>query len=96
MFNNNPNSAGANNIDNTGPRSMEGWSSDDADGAVRWDSFASHFNLVMDSSDTPATFANGGAIQKTLYFKPSCEPVTLGGTGGGNFGVRAAVPVLVR
>jgi hypothetical protein len=50
----------------------------------------------MDSSGMPATFENGGAIQKTLYFKPECDPVSIGGTGGANYGVRAEVPVLVR
>lgn len=96
MFDNNPMTEGANSIDNTAPTAMEGWSNNDPDGEVRWDSFVQWFNLEMDSAHTPATIANNGAIQKTVYFKPDCDPVTLGGTGGGNFGVRAEVPVLVR
>lgn len=96
MFLNDPNNAGANNIDNTAPRSMEGWSSASPEGEVRWNSFVDAFSLVMDSSGMPATFEGGGAIQKTLYFKPECDPVSIGGTGGANYGVRAEVPVLVR
>jgi hypothetical protein len=66
------------------------------DGATRWNSFVCHHNLQMDDAGTVATFENGGAIQKTIYFHPDCDPYTLGGTGGNNYGIRAEVPVLVR
>lgn len=96
MFDNDPNNAGIHNIDNTAPTQMGDWSNSDISGQVRWDSFVQHFDLQMDGTGTPATFANGGAIQKTMYFKPDCDPTSLGGTGGANYGVRARVPVLVQ
>lgn len=97
MFLNTPGTSGANSIDDTAPWSMEDWSSSDDSGIVRWDSFVDHFDLVMTSGDNkiPATYAAGGAKQKTIYFKPKCESLSFGGTGGANYGVRAEIPVLV-
>jgi hypothetical protein len=107
MFLNNPDSSGINGIDNTAPRRMGGWTLPDdsvgtwsapegADGITRWNSFVNAFGLLIDSDpDIPATWENGGAIQQTMYFKPSCNAIELGETGGANYGVRAAVPVLV-
>jgi hypothetical protein len=60
-------------------------------GQQRWDSFAKKFNLKEPDGKTLAQWR-----QKSIYFAPSCESVDpLGGTGGGNFGVRSTVPVLV-
>ncbi|NEV63032.1 TadG family pilus assembly protein [Thiorhodococcus minor] len=106
MFDKNPDSEGVDGIDNTAPWEMEDWSTDpvtvwsssSADGEVRWNSFVQHFDLQMKNDEgqmVPATFEAGGATQKTMYFRPGCKEVTLGGTGGINFGVRAEVPVLV-
>jgi hypothetical protein len=101
MFLNTAGLSGNNSIHNTAPRSMGDWSCDctdtnpDTNGVERWDSFVDEFNLIKDGDGTPATYAEGGAIQKSLYFKPSCDPVTLGGTGGPNFGLISEVPVLV-
>jgi hypothetical protein len=67
---------------------------DPNEGVERWNDFVTHFNITTDGS-TLATWESGGYAQKTVYFEPSCEPLQLGGTGGANYGVRAAVPVLV-
>jgi hypothetical protein len=99
MFLNNPNSSGINGIDNTAPWRMEEWTAPEegADGITRWNSFVDAFDLLIDSDpDIEATWENGGAIQQTMYFRPSCEAIELGQTGGANYGVRAAVPVLVH
>jgi hypothetical protein len=98
MFLNDPNNTGIHGIDNTAPRQMGDWSAPDgADGIARWDSFVAAFELLIDTNpDIEATWENGGAIQKTMYFKPSCDPKELGNTGGANYGVRATVPVLVQ
>jgi hypothetical protein len=71
------------------PDGHAGWSSGET-GALRWDDFASHFNLVnVDGSPAPYQ-------KKAIYFLPNCEPhEPTGGTGGTNFGVLAKVPVLV-
>jgi hypothetical protein len=70
--------------------------SDVCDGKQRWDSFVNHFQIKSGPGGELATFDNGGYGDNTIYFSPSCEPhVPVGGTGGGNFGIRAAVPVLV-
>jgi Flp pilus assembly protein TadG len=67
-----------------------------AERAVCWDSFVSRFDLEM-SPGIPATVANGGYLQKTVYFRPSCEDgMPEGQTGGQNFGVLAKIPVLVK
>ena len=98
MFLNNPDSSGANSIDNTAPTQMGDWTAPvGADGITRWNSFVDHFNLLIDSNpDIEATWENGGAIQKTVYFKPDCDPITLGGSGGANYGIRAEIPALVH
>jgi Flp pilus assembly protein TadG len=64
-----------------------------ADGHYRWNSFVTdpNFNLKNKDGD-PAPYAN-----KTLYFKPNCDPqLAVGGTGGGNFGMLAERPKLVE
>jgi hypothetical protein len=111
MFLNNPNNTGIHGIDNTAPREMGGqildgesvgtWTAPDgADGITRWNHFVEAFDLVIDPNlgeqDGLATWQNGGATQQTMYFRPSCVPTDLGQTGGANYGVRAAVPVLVH
>ena len=98
MFLNTPETSGVNSIDNTAPTQMADWTAPDgADGITRWNSFVNHFDLLIDSNpDIEATWENGGAIQKTVYFRPDCDPITLGGTGGANYGIRAEVPVLVH
>jgi Flp pilus assembly protein TadG len=77
--------------DEDAPTEMDDWSSNDADGAIRWASFVNHFGLKKaDGSDAPHS-------KKSIYFKPSCvaaEPS--GGTGGENLGVLARIPVLVE
>lgn len=82
--------------------------SDCDDGEKRWDDFVDHFNLKMKSCTKEkgekvcsttieaATILNGGATAGTMYFHPVCHPSNdLGGTGGVNYGVHAANPVLV-
>jgi hypothetical protein len=98
MFLNNPDSSGIHGIDNTAPTQMGDWvAPTGADGITRWNSFVDFFGLLIDSEpDVPATWENGGAIQQTIYFAPSCDTITLGATGGANYGVRATVPVLVQ
>jgi Flp pilus assembly protein TadG len=97
MFLNNPDSSGRHGIDNTAPREMEDWTAPVDDGIGRWNSFVEAFGLLIDSNpDIPATWENGGAVHQTMYFRPSCTPIELGETGGANYGVRAAVPVLVH
>ena len=83
-----------NKINDDAPKQMtrsngQMWSSNSADGQVRWNSFVAAFNL-QEPDGSPAVWR-----KKSIYFAPSCEPVTLGGTGGANFGARAQVPVLV-
>lgn len=60
-------------------------------GLERWQSFVSFFDLKEPDGVTPAAAEN-----KSIYYAPDCEPAgAFGGTGGANFGIRAAVPVLV-
>jgi len=57
-----------------------------------WSDFVTHFQLHDVSDDTPATYED-----KTIYFKPDCsyhDPT--GSSGGGNYGILAKIPVLVR
>jgi Flp pilus assembly protein TadG len=62
-----------------------------ADGHYRWSSFAAFFYLT-NLDGNPAPYDN-----KTLYFKPVCDPqLATGGTGGENFGMMATIPVLVE
>jgi hypothetical protein len=96
MFLNNPDSSGVHGIDNTAPRRMEEWTATvGADGITRWNDFVDEFDLLIDLG-VDATWENGGAVQQTIYFKPSCDPRELGETGGANYGIRATVPVLVH
>ena len=111
MFLNTPGTSGSNSIHNTAPRRMavsnpdgtiNTWNAPTdasgnpvADGIERWDSFVNHFGLLMDSSGTVAEYGVGGAIQKTLYLKPDCDPTLLGNSGGPNYGIRAEIPALV-
>ena len=62
-----------------------------SNGLERWQSFVNFFNLKEPDGITPALPEN-----KSIYYAPDCEPAgAFGGTGGANFGIRAAVPVLV-
>ena len=70
------------------------WANSDPDGEVRWNSFVEHFNLRNQVGDTQplVPYAN-----KTIYFLPDCtdhEPA--GVSGGGMYGIRAEIPVLVQ
>ncbi len=75
------------------PRKMEEWSCPSTfTGQQCWASFVEHFELRDVLNNTPAFYED-----KTLYFKPSCEPhVPAGRTGGENFGILARIPVLVK
>ncbi|MEJ2402973.1 MAG: pilus assembly protein TadG-related protein [Candidatus Thiodiazotropha sp.] len=94
-------SVNVNRIDEVAPRQMLDWSSDDEDGRVRWNSFVEAFEIRSAPGSELAYWADppgdNGYRASTIYFSPSCEPQTpVGGSGGGNFGIRAEVPVLVR
>jgi Flp pilus assembly protein TadG len=68
------------------------WSSTEPDGAKRWNELANHFQLKGRDGVSAAPY-----VQKTMYFKPNCEPhIPMGGTGGENFGILAKIPVLVK
>jgi hypothetical protein len=90
-------------LDAEAPWQMADWDAhtaaditDVCDGVQRWNSFVNHFQIKSGPGGELATFENGGYGDNTLYFSPSCEPHTpVGGTGGANFGIRAATPVLV-
>jgi len=78
-------------VDNYGPWTYNGTDCSTLSGQTQqacylnqWNKFTDHYGL------TNAPYAD-----KTIYFMPLCKPVELGGTGGGNFGDRAALPVLV-
>ncbi len=91
----------ANRINDEAPRQMGEWASDNPDGKQRWDSFVTHFQIKSGPDDGLALWqdppGDNGFRQKTIYMKPSCEAQDpVGGTGGANFGLRAAVPALVR
>lgn len=63
-----------------------------AEAAACWASFVKHFALKDVLNGTDAFYEN-----KTIYFKPSCEPnIPAGITGGKNFGILAKIPVLVK
>jgi Flp pilus assembly protein TadG len=74
------------------PFQLVDWSSTEPDGAKRWNELANHFKLKGRDGVSTAPY-----VQKTMYFKPNCEPhIPMGGTGGENFGVLAKIPVLVK
>jgi hypothetical protein len=94
-------SVNRNRIDEEAPRMMGGWSSNDEDGEDRWDSFVTRFQIRSGPGAGLALWAdppgNNGYRASTIYFSPSCDPQTpIGGSGGGNFGIRAEIPVLVH
>jgi hypothetical protein len=94
-------SVNVNLIDDVAPRVMNGWSSDDPDGKVRWNSFVDAFDIRAAPGSGLAYWADppgdNGYRSNTIYFSPSCEPQTpVGGSGGANFGIRAEIPVLVN
>ncbi|MBZ9539066.1 hypothetical protein KGQ90_08945 [Modicisalibacter tunisiensis] len=67
------------------------WTSNDASGLNRWNSFVDQFNL-RNADDTPAEWHD-----KSIYFLPSCTVhAPKGNTGGENYGVLARIPVLVQ
>ncbi len=56
-----------------------------------WNDFKNTFNL-QDAEDSPAGFD-----QKSMYFKPECNPAAMrGNTGGSNYGILAKIPKLVN
>ena len=74
------------------PFQLVDWSSTEPDGAKRWNELANHFQLKGRDGVSTATY-----VQKTMYFKPNCDPhIPMGGTGGKNFGILAKIPVLVK
>ena len=67
------------------------WHCLSANGADCWSGFRNMHMLHDVLNDTPATYEN-----KTIYFKPDCEPHDLAGNSGGqNFCVLARIPKLV-
>jgi Flp pilus assembly protein TadG len=77
------------------PTAMDGWVNNNPDGSVRWNDadngFVTAFELKnLDGSPAPYK-------KKTVYFKPSCNTYeSIGGSGGGYYGMMAARPVLVE
>jgi hypothetical protein len=95
------NSADANKIDEEAPRVMGQWSSDDPDGRDRWNSFVDAYSIKASAGSELAYWADSpednGYRSETIYLSPSCNSnVQVGGTGGGNFGIRPKIPVLVN
>jgi hypothetical protein len=93
-----------NTLDRDAPRSMtlpDGttWSSSDANGVTRWNSFVQALNLRKPNGEAAVWNADPqqtGWRQKTIYFLPDCTPHELSGRSDGeNFGVLARIPVLV-
>lgn len=74
------------------PRKMGDWTCDSSFTDEQcWADFAQYFNLLNYDGSYPSF------VQKSLYFRPSCNPHVLAGvTGGQNFGVLAKIPVLVN
>lgn len=67
------------------------WDPGNTNGKARWDSFVSHFHL-QNVDGNPAPYEN-----KSIYFLPDCNPhQPIGRTGGGNSGILAKIPVLVK
>jgi Flp pilus assembly protein TadG len=65
--------------------------SDNTNGAQRWASFVTRFNL-QNVDETPAPYN-----KKSIYFLPDCTPHDpIGVSGGENFGILAKIPVLVK
>ncbi|MCU7923760.1 MAG: Tad domain-containing protein [Candidatus Thiodiazotropha sp. (ex Dulcina madagascariensis)] len=94
-------SVNVNRIDEVAPREMGEWINDNADGAVRWDSFVDYYQIRSGPGGELALWADppgdNGYRSNTIYFSPSCSPQTpVGGSGGANFGIRARIPVLVH
>jgi hypothetical protein len=94
-------SVNVNRIDEEAPRMMGNWISNDADGTVRWNSFVERFEIRSGPGSGLAYWVDppgdNGYRASTIYFSPSCESQTpIGGSGGGNFGIRAEIPVLVH
>ncbi len=80
------------------PRQMGDWtcqpvsSNPDPENVQCWKQFVQAFGLkdVLNNADATAE-------DKTIYFRPQCKELDLGGkTGGHNYGVLAKVPVLVK
>lgn len=61
-----------------------------------WQEFASNFNLKT-ADETSVGSLSPDTLQKTMFFRPDCDPHELTGTtGGANFGGLSAIPVLVK
>lgn len=85
-----------NDPDGNAPYVMGDWANSSPNGVERWDSFVSHFKLKLPSGQ-PATYANNGFMDDTIYMQPDCTPhIPTGRTGGQNFGILAKTPVLVN
>ena len=70
------------------------WINSDPDGEIRWQSFTQHFNLRNQVGDSEPLVPYDN---QTIYFLPNCtDQDPAGVTGGGMFGIRAKIPVLVQ
>ncbi len=93
--------SGANSCNFTGsnlpPLQMGDWSCATPGNYVGcWNSFVQYFNLTLPDGRL-ATYENNGCMLKTIYFEPDCsEQIPTGTTGGGQFGILADIPVLVK
>lgn len=77
---------------------IDSWSNSAPDGFTRWKDFVYHFKLAnvngppVSDADYEEMYQN-----KNIFFLPTCEPQEiLGGSGGENFGIMAAIPKLVE
>lgn len=66
----------------------------------RWDSFVQNFKIGKNNETSAECNSEApnkceGYRNNTIYFAPDCTQEPLGGTGGGNLGIRSVVPVLV-
>jgi hypothetical protein len=90
------------------PLEMEGWRCSHFEGGLSidemtdtqrqecWQQFAIAFDLQT-ADGTSVGDLTPSDLQKTMFFRPDCEPhEPKGGTGGQNFGVLARRPVLVN
>jgi hypothetical protein len=100
-------SVNVNRIDEVAPRRMGRWNCseftycDVDDGRSRWNSFVDEYDIMSGPGGELATWVDppgdNGYRSSTIYFSPTCSPqISVGGSGGANFGIRARIPVLVH
>lgn len=76
------------------PRQMADWTCTPASSTNQecWNQFVTHFDLRDVQNNSLATLED-----KTIYFRPQCKDMDMGGTTGGhNYGILAKIPVLVK